>query len=497
MILARLILLVTGTVIAATIPLLAHASCGGNFQRMHVGVLPDVFIDPVNLPAFDFTIDPVTGVPRPLFLSAPLQHFWTGNPTMPPAGDCNLWAKSFQMPNLAISVTYGAANCPSPPTASELHLCERALAHRDAVTVGPAIADNIVKKWPLMFSMRAYQVRAQQRQIGGVQVFGLDCAGDLCERPTCLLETGNGEYPPGVPHPGLPQCRRFDPSDGDWRGAYQVGRGNVYVGPKRNPAFRVTATSSVTQLPIDHWIANGNPSARIFITPLTSATDTRRHFFGVKYDDLLARWVIVAERPEASIASGEAFNVYVMGDQGPSLRVKAKSDTTSVVLSDPLLDENPAAVVLATHVAYGSNYFDKPYSVAYDTRIRRWKIVAGAGARFNDTVFNVFVSGLPGNYRRSLRTSDSMPDYDNRLQPAPVRVDPFAPSPPRLVAGKGNAIVLITHNASPRLKGRAMATTNDNPAGVMFVDGQWRVRNLNGAPMPDTLYNVLNPLPPR
>jgi hypothetical protein len=122
--------------------------------------------------------------------------------------------------------------------------------------------------------------------IGGVMLLGLDCAGDICEPPPCLQQNPYDEFYEGPDR----SCLDFDPEREGWQStgpgignAYLVGRGNLYIGPRVQPAFEVVADSDTTGVQIDHWIANDNPGAVILVTPRGNQGAVAG-FFGVKYD---------------------------------------------------------------------------------------------------------------------------------------------------------------------------------------------------------------------
>ena len=520
----------------------AHAACGASHQRMQVGVLPDIFLNhqssitPLKkginatfargvMPSNPFAewskwkqeTEVVFSTLSPtLETEKTFNHYWTANLDIPGVGDCNVLAK-VTLPKVSIADTYG-------PCFDDLRLCPLK-RYPSAATVGPAISEFTVKEWPIRI---VADPSLTDNQIGAVLLFGLDCSGDICIPPPCLREDPNDEF---FERPN-PECGRFDPTKAGWQSndfgvgaAYLLGRGNLYIGPRQQPAFAVKAISDTDAIEIDHWIANDNPKAVILVTPKGVHNGSTR-YFGVQYDQRKRRWSIVAERADAIIPANSMFNVYVMGNKGPGFQHWALNGLDRIWIDDPLVNGNPNALIFATHVISEScqqtidsrgivdltdlnsrsqqdsewhctsGHFDHPLGVEYDSGRQRWAIVSEDGTRFGSPVgFNVFVSGLAGTYRAVTWHPEMIPPYAGRLEAAfdtptgnllPLR---------DLNLTDQNEIVFIMHNTTPYNDRDFPKVNNLHPTGMMFQYEGWHVANLDDEEMPHTSFNVLAPLP--
>ncbi|MFQ5525453.1 MAG: hypothetical protein ACE5GX_04260 [Thermoanaerobaculia bacterium] len=394
--------------------------------------------------------------------------------------------------------------------------------HPEATAVGPAIADNTVKQWPLR--LLADSALEQQKR-GAVMLLGLDCTGDICELPPCLTQDPDHEF---FERPDA-SCNSYDPNAEGWRSAgpgygaaYLIGRGNVYIGPHQQPAFEVVADSATDFVKVDHWIANGNPRAVVIVTPKGPQTASTK-YFGVRFRQVDRSWGIVAEQDGAIIPAGSRFNVYVMGDMGgsgPGYAVHDLSGETQIWLDDPLLNKNPNGVVFTTHVVArwcslpddrgriedlpgrasddgpdcSSGHFPHPIGVRYDGRRGQWAIVSLDGTPFPlQVTFNVFAAGLAGTYRRSMWQPGETPEYARRMETIAAAAGGSATP----LAGFDNrdreSLVFATQNLTP-YAGSPASAPNLHPMGVDYMFGQWVVVNLDGAPMTSTAFNVVRPL---
>lgn len=510
-------------------------ACGGTYQRMQVGILPDIFLNHTE----EAVSRPSTkGIPRPGNLIETIlypfrqvlglfgllwtirdkifNHYWTGNMDLP-GGDCNVHAR-VTIEGVGTAGTYG-------PCVSNVRTCELKWMPESAV-VGPAIDDFVVKEWPMRL-VAEQGIRSET--IGGIMLYGLDCQGDICEPPPCLKENRSSEFYKG---PNL-RCLDYDPAYEGWRStgpgigaAYLLGRGNLYIGPRVQPAFVVTADSDIDRLQINHWIANGNPEAIILVTP----RGDQKHsfgFYGVIYDTITARWYLIPEREGELIMAGRQFNVYVMGNRGPGFRVRISGGST-IWLDGELLNNNPNALVFATHMVskvceeqirpdpiegWGPvpimpgerpgdgwechlNYFPHPIGVRYDRRRNRWSLVSEDGTSFpQHTAYNVVVAGLAGSYRRDAWIPGAIPDYAGLLESSHASPIGNCMTLAQLNAASENSIVFIMHNITPYDEPALEGNMNLSPIGVSLQEDSWHAITLDGEDMAEVAFNALIPLP--
>ena len=518
----------------------ARAACGAAYQRMQVGVLPDLFLNYTAITIVQlkpnkgvgdwFTIEPPAWAHLPIFRgevalshtvrSKVIDHSWTANLDFPGIGDCNVIATT-TIRHVGLANTYGVGGpCPS----TDIMSCP-VVMYPAAATVGPAISDFTVKEWPMRVVARNDAVPGT---IGAVNLYGLDCQGDICVPPPCLMlpeEQGTEFYDPPPP-----ECIEYEEGGAGWSStgpgvgdAYLLGRGNLYIGPREQPAFKLTANTTSAAVDIDHWIANDNPQALVFVTPSGAHTGATA-YYGVKYDEVRRRWTIVPERDGADIPAGSTFNVYVMGNRGPGMRVHSAEGATTVFVDDPLTNGNPNALLFVSHLVddacvwnapsgktkgiFGppfdpkaphghwdctSGRFEHPIGVYYDAGRKQWGIVSEDGTPFPSPIaFNVLVSGLPGSYRSALWTVGEEPDYGGSLESGYSAPVGDAMPVPQLAAPTAEDVVLVTHQLTPT---SAPHAANLHPAGVEHDGKYWTVRNLDGAAMPPTAFNVIAPLP--
>ncbi|WP_455387736.1 DUF7452 domain-containing protein [Petrachloros mirabilis] len=515
-------------------------ACGGAYQRMQVGILPDIFLNHTE----EVVAGPSTGrVPRPrnpvetilypfrwiwrqvLILfgwswtirEKIFNHYWTGNLNLPGIGDCNVYAR-VTIEGVGTAVTYG-------PCSSNVRACELKWMPESAA-VGPAISDLVVKEW-VMRLVAESGIRSET--IGGVRLYGLDCQGDICVPPDCLQENRSSEFYEGPD----PRCLDYDAAYEGWQStgpgigpAYLLGRGNLYIGPRDQPAFVVTAGSDTDGVQIDHWIANGNPAAIILVTP-RGDQGRSSGFYGVIYDTITARWSIIPEIEGELIVAGNQFNVYVMGGRGPGFRVRT-SGGDIIWLDDELLNNNPNALVFATHAvseiceeprrpdttegggpvpimpgerAGGGwecrlNYFPHPIGVRYDGRRQRWALVSEDGTLFPPhTAYNVVVAGLAGSYRQDVWIPGATPAYAGRLESSHASPIGNRMTLAQLDAADENSLVFIMHNLTPYDEPALAGSLNLSPVGVTLQADSWQAITLDSEEMAEVAFNALIPLP--
>jgi hypothetical protein len=500
----------------------AHGACGGTYQRMQVGVLPDVFLaHPTSSAPLSGAVAAAAARSLPaalgsgMVLAKNMTLTYTGNLDLR-NGDCNVLAR-ITAPRTGMASTYGAGcnpernpgECPVVPSPG-------------FAAVAPATTDVGIRSWPIR---AVAQADAIPKTIGGIELYGVDCAGDLCQLPECML--------PATEEFTL-DCRGFDPSQPQWGSRldnygqpYLLGRGNVYVGPRQPTAFVLRAERDTAALLLDHWIANDNPNAVVLVTPRARKGILLRHH-AVTYSGERRRWAI---QPQSggTIPAGAEFNVHVMGNRGPGRQVSAAEGRTRQELDDQLLNGNPNAMLIVTPqvgvncvqqtAADGSapgsaapgawecspDAFDHPLAVAYDAARSKWSIVSPSGASFKRTMrFHVFMAGLPGRYRERIVRYGAAPEYFGRLETSVEGPEVVTPRVPvRALTAGGDAIVLATVNLTPRTPLRARspalpaAPAFGLPIGVALQAGSWRVVTPSGAPGTNIAVNLFAPLPAR
>jgi hypothetical protein len=519
-------------------------ACGGAYQRMQVGILPDIFLNhaeevvigrrsrpflrPRNL--LEAMQIPYRWIWRQLlFLSGGawtvrqkiFNHYWTGNLNLPGVGDCDVYAR-VTIEGVGTAATYPCI------THSNVRNCELKWLPESAV-VGPAISDFAVREWPMRLVAKP-EIRSEM--IGGIRLYGLDCQGDICAPPTCLREDRSDPSSEFYEEPD-PRCLDYDATYEGWQSteadvgpAYLLGRGNLYIGPRDQPAFIVTASSDTDRLQIDHWIANGNPGAIILVTP-RGDQERNSGFYGVIYDTLTARWSIIPEIEGELIVADSQFNVYVMGGRGPGFRVRASGRDT-IWLDDDLLNSNPNALVFATHVVSeiceevrqrdttegwgpipimpgeraGSNwecrlnYFPHPVGVRYDEERQRWALVSEDGTSFPPhTAYNVVIAGLAGSYRHDVWEPGVVPAYAGRLESSHAAPIGNRMTLAQLEAADENSLVFVMHNLTPYDEPTLAGNLNISPVGVSLQGDRWQAITLNGEDMAEVAFNALIPLP--
>ncbi len=191
----------------------------------------------------------------------------------------------------------------------------------------------------------------------------------------------------------------------------KIGSINIHIlppGQMHEDSYIATATGSAYNFfYLDHPQLNGNPNARILVTPLAVggvATDLN---YGVWYNSWTGRWSIYNESG-AAMVDGRRFLVAFGGERSfihTSTSTNASGNLTR--LDDPRLNDNPYAAVFVTHnwnpPGVGGNYHDHATGVWYDNGTRRWTIynedwaIMDAGHTWNVIVASDVPPGVTGN----------------------------------------------------------------------------------------------------
>lgn len=527
----------------------AHGACGSTLQPMTVGVLPDIFLTPVGAGPGAGPIGGVgAGGPTNLFgrvEAKALFHYYTTNPALTPFSNCNVDLMS-NLPGLLVSPTYGG-DCPPtlPMQFAEPGFDPRRVSacrqrrYPPAVTVGPDIGDSGARRWPFQVSLlRAFfadRLRAK------LELFGTNCPGDVCLKSICL-RGGQSEFSTGA----IPEdCLRFDPTNVNWAGgpevgaSYLMGRGNLYVGPKVQPAFVVRAARDTAALSIDHWISDGNPEAVVLISAIHSPR-LPLTYWGSAFDRALGKWQIVPMDGRSTIPAGSTFHVYVMGAEGPGRRVPIRGGEGSRLrLNDPLLNGNPHAVLIVSPEALqvcGSGSagggglsggsqgsatggsvqacrwegFNHPLAVRYNSSARAWEVISENGADFRGRALHVFSAGLPGSFQKERWTGGIRPDYEARFDIFRVGDlagvagrDPSRPGGTRLplspFAARENDLVFFTRIAQPGRRSGAPADRSWNSPVALLppitANGGWTLRCVSGGDLSHERFVMFSPVP--
>ena len=123
------------------------------------------------------------------------------------------------------------------------------------------------------------------------------------------------------------------------------------------------------------WL-NAKPNARVFAMHLGAGTATWNHPIAVTYDRATARWRI---RNEDSVAMPAGLSFVVRID--PSARVlytASGSPQRYLIIDDPIANNNPYAVIIATPTSSGTRRMRHPYGVAYVAP--HWQVLYTDGA---------------------------------------------------------------------------------------------------------------------
>ncbi len=262
---------------------------------------------------------------------------------------------------------------------------------------------------------------------------------------------------------------------------------NVLV-PKSGPnAFVHTATATSTDYNytmIDNPLTNGNPNAKILVTPRDPAN---KRPVGVWYNG--TKWGIF-NQDLAAMPVGSSFHVFVLQENYPGAFVHTATagnisgHITSI--DHPLTNNNPNAIVFVTpnwNPGGSSSGTYNNHNIGVYYAAGKWRIfnqdlaTMPTGAAFNVLVLvprsDVFV-----HTATSANSNSNVTNIDHPLS----NNDP-------------NAIVFVTPNWNP---GGGDGTYNNHNIGVWYnsVQQKWSVFNQDIATMPNNAaFNVLIPHP--
>ncbi|MEZ4222964.1 MAG: hypothetical protein R3B13_18620 [Polyangiaceae bacterium] len=277
--------------------------------------------------------------------SKSLTYEWIAT-DLPETGDCGIYARSTTT-GVQVRCTYG---CPF-------------IRWSQLEGVGPAIADDSEHSWTL--DIRALSGTASGTR--GVIELLVNRASDL------------------------------EPLD-----LRTIGYVNFHVAPVQDTLMTATAPSTLYTFPVNHSLANGNPWARLFVTPRADGP-RNNHPIAVWYDGVAGRWNIYNTDLQP-MTSGARFSVQVAAAPEHALvHVSTTSNTSgnSTYIDHPVANENPYANVFATSNynpagVSGGGIHAKNVGVWYNPFNRRWAIYNEDRSSMSvGRAFNVAVGGYP------------------------------------------------------------------------------------------------------
>jgi hypothetical protein len=235
---------------------------------------------------------------------------------------------------------------------------------------------------------------------------------------------------------------------------------------------------------VDHPLTNGQPDARLFVTPNWSpggvSGERFANFLGVYYDDSLEKWIIFNQDYD-SMPIGTAFNILVPEpDPGVFTLVTTVTNTWSsrVEIDHPLANHNPHALLFVTQGFHESTN-NQQVGVVYWSW-GSWYVdnLVGVTAPIGHP-YNVLLPHSPAGAFGHRTTADgsSVTLIDHPL----TNDDP-------------HAIVFVTQNWNP---GGGIGVYNEDTVGVYYnyVAGRWGIFNTpQTSTIPiDAAFNVLVP----
>lgn len=283
-----------------------------------------------------------------------------------------------------------------------------------------------------------------------------------------------------------PYYTRYDAAAGDWRivnpYAYypDVLSHHVLIERPGGGAFRHVTTAANTlsnSSYLDHPDANGNPQARVFVTPHhagpTAPTTAHPHHVGVFWDAFAGRWAVYNE-DRAPMALGMQFDVKVSTDDEASFTLSAthysSGDWGHALIRHPRLDGNPEATPILSHrfadASGRSSYYDHGITIIYGWAAGYWTVLFERPESGEPVHFNVYVPPTASHARRDEATSLTRSGHQQRVD------DP-------LLDGVEDAIVLFTPSLAHG------ATPNPNPIGIWRNGPGWWLFNENRASWPE------------
>ena len=293
--------------------------------------------------------------------------------------------------------------------------------------------------------------------------------------------------PPGVSAQNLQPPRARDPQPLDIPAlsippASSLGVQFLQVATAANIAASGVGQATV----IDHPLTNGNPNAKIIVTPNWNPGNVGgtydNHPIGVWYSG--GTWRIF-NQDLAAMPVGAAFNVIIpTAGAGVFVHTAIVGNIGANVtyIDNALTNGNPNAIVVVTPNydpggTCGCVYNNHPIGVYYDGPNNKWAIFnQDAAAMPVNAAFNVAVlTAGAGVFVHTATTGNRTGDYttiDNAL-----------------TNDHPNAIVFVTPNWNP---GGIGGTYDDHNIGVWYTGSKWAIFNQDLTAIPvDAAFNVL------
>lgn len=224
------------------------------------------------------------------------------------------------------------------------------IAHNDrGLQILTEFQASVVENYNLIFGNNANSYTPGANDVTGDPL--LISSTDVRLRPgspainaAAAVDTFNAYTSAGIGMVDADGLRRFKDVQADM-GAYEYGDFSL-----RARADAPTANTFV----VDHPLINGSPQLRLFATVNAGPTDeppltTDADPFGVYY--FSGRWRIFNQDPDAALAVGVEFNVFVPRDGGGSFVHAATAGNTSghfTTINNSTLNSRPNRIVLAT-----------------------------------------------------------------------------------------------------------------------------------------------------
>ena len=174
---------------------------------------------------------------------------------------------------------------------------------------------------------------------------------------------------------------------------------NIYLPGSYANVISVTAPGGNYYFIIDDPELNDKPDLHPVITHVWDSSNSySNNNFGVYYATAVHKWGIYNEDASTEIPSGLIFNVLVEPsktgyntDMSFTYTVTTQEATNAGVIDHPLLNNNPEAIFVATHVYSG--YLDQTLTTYYKPSLGKWLIVAEHPPQdMVGHIFNIVVS---------------------------------------------------------------------------------------------------------
>lgn len=229
---------------------------------------------------------------------------------------------------------------------------------------------------------------------------------------------------------------------------------------------------------INQPFTNANPSAVLFVNKRAYTTPNAQTApVGVFYNTQPHpdQWQIVNLNPSVNMTSGLTFTVKVMG-RGQTVFVHAVSaqnltgfNNHMTVLDHPFLNNQPNAKPIVTQLVANGLYNTAEVGLAYSAAINRWQIVNQNSAPMPlGAQFNVYVP------------MDNGLNFVHTVSAQNVSADPSATVLSHPLLANDQAGLLFTYATVPA----GSTFSLDAPLASDYANGAWRIRRLDGLPMP-------------